>query len=66
MDTEESNFNHNGGHGQSWLYKLLDFVFQYSHSNGPGSLDKNNRGVKESMDSLSAIASFAGNVALTL
>jgi hypothetical protein len=43
---------------ESWLYRLGRFVFQYSHSNGLSSLDQNARGVKESMDTLSAIASF--------
>jgi hypothetical protein len=43
---------------ESWLYRLGRFVFQHSRSNGPASLDKNARGVKESMDALSAIASF--------
>ena len=43
---------------KSWLYRLGRFAFQYTHSNGPASLDKNARGVKESMDALSAIAAF--------
>src|SRR3989449_9642891 len=43
---------------KSWLYRLGRFAFQYSHSNGPASLDKNARGVTESMDALSAIAAF--------
>ncbi len=43
---------------KSWLYRLGRFAFQYSHSNGPASLDKNVRGVTESMDALSAIATF--------
>jgi lysophospholipase L1-like esterase len=43
---------------KSWLYRLGRFVFQYSHSHDPASLDKNSRGVKESMDTLSAMATF--------
>jgi hypothetical protein len=43
---------------KSWLYRLGRFAFRYSHSNGPASLDKNARGVTESMDALSAIAAF--------
>lgn len=44
--------------GKSWLCRLGLFTFQYSHSNGTASIDKSVRGVTESMDALSAIATF--------
>jgi hypothetical protein len=40
------------------LYRLTAFVIKYSHANGPETLDKNVRGVKESMDALTGIATF--------
>jgi GDSL-like lipase/acylhydrolase family protein len=43
---------------KSWLFRLGSFVFRYSHSNGPASVNKNARGVKESMEALSGIATF--------
>jgi hypothetical protein len=44
--------------GKSWLYRLGHFVFRYSRTSRPASLDKNARGVRESMSALSAIATF--------
>ena len=44
--------------GKSWLYRLGVFALDYSRSQRPASLDRNARGVKESMDALSGIASF--------
>jgi lysophospholipase L1-like esterase len=48
---------------KSWLYRLTTFVLQYSHVSDlgfavPEILDKNVRGVKESMDALTSIATF--------
>jgi hypothetical protein len=44
--------------GNSWLYRLGYFTFRLSRSSRPAALDKNARGVTESMDALSAIATF--------
>jgi lysophospholipase L1-like esterase len=44
--------------GKSWLYRLGVFVLKYYRSNGSEAIDKNSRGVKESMDALTGIATF--------
>lgn len=43
---------------KSWLYRLGRFASRFSRSNGPVSLDKNARGVRDSMRALSEIAIF--------
>jgi lysophospholipase L1-like esterase len=44
--------------GKSWLYRLAHFSLLYSRRYGTASLDKNARGLRESMDALAAIAAF--------
>jgi lysophospholipase L1-like esterase len=43
---------------RSWLYRLGLFFSQYSRTKGPGTFDEKARGVKESMDALTAMAAF--------
>jgi lysophospholipase L1-like esterase len=43
---------------KSWLYRLGRFAYFYAPSNDPESLDPRARGVKDSLEALSAIATF--------
>jgi hypothetical protein len=51
--------------GKSWLYRLGVFAFRYSRPARRMPLDKEARGVKESMDALSRIAALCRNRAST-
>ena len=44
--------------GKSWLYRLGVFALKYSRPRGLTSLDKKTRGLRESMNALSSIASL--------
>ena len=44
--------------GKSWLYRLGVFALKYSRPRGLTSLDKNTRGLRESMNALSSIATL--------
>lgn len=44
--------------GKSWLYRLGVFALKYARPSGRSSLDKNSRGVKDSMDALTGIATY--------
>jgi len=44
--------------GESWLYRLGVFALKYSRPRGLTSLDKNTRGLRESMNALSSIATL--------
>jgi hypothetical protein len=43
------------------MYRLGVFALKYSRPSGPRSLDKNSRGVSDSMDALKGIATFCRN-----
>jgi hypothetical protein len=51
--------------GKSWLYRLVGFVLKYSRPEIPETLNKNARGVKESMDALIGIATFCRERGIT-
>jgi GDSL-like Lipase/Acylhydrolase family len=44
--------------GESWLYRLGVFALKYSRPRGLTSLNKNTRGLRESMNALSSIATL--------
>jgi hypothetical protein len=47
--------------GKSWMYRLGVFALKYSRPSGHRSLNKNLRGVRDSMDALKGIATLCRN-----